>query len=446
MRRFLQDNLKTAIIIVLFLLMLITGYYAYVLREQYINTRLNTYNEAFSNLVNYVNNVENYLAKAMISKTPEYSADTLVQIWRDSNLASAYLSQIPLTNDALMQTSKFLNQVSDYSYTISKKNIRQEELTPEDFENLETFHRFALDLENTLNTLANELNNQFWNWENIAPTNQFAQAVANVDMFENIDSNLNEYEGLIYDGAYSDHVEKIEKKGLTGEDITEDKAEKIAREVFVGKIINVNRNGLIKNAQIPYYDFSINYSEDRSANIAISKKGGHIIYASLDRMVEENKLSQEEANEKGKEFLEAHEFTNMKETYYMKEENIVTINYAYEQDGVIMYPDLIKVKVALDDGEILGIETTGYLNSHTERELVSEEISIEEARENINENLEITSERKAVIPTKWKSEILCYEFQGKVNDKEFLVYINVETGKEEDILVILNTPGGTLTT
>ena len=111
-----------------------------------------------------------------------------------------------------------------------------------------------------------------------------------------------------------------------------------------------------------------------------------------------------------------------------------------------MYPDLIKVKVALDDGEILGIETTGYLNSHTERELVSEEISIEEARENINENLEITSERKAVIPTKWKSEILCYEFQGKVNDKEFLVYINVETGKEEDILVILNTPGGTLTT
>ena len=235
MRRFLQENFKTAIIIVLFLLMIITGYYAYVLREQYINTRLNTYNEAFSNVVNYVNNVENYLAKAMISKTPEYSADTLVQIWRDSNLASAYLSQIPLTNDALMQTSKFLNQVSDYSYTISKKNIRQEELTPEDFDNLETFHRFALDLENTLNTLSNELNNEFWNWENIAPTNQFAQAVANVDMFQNLDSNLNEYEGLIYDGAYSDHVEKIEKKGLTGEYISEEDAKKIAKEVFVRK-------------------------------------------------------------------------------------------------------------------------------------------------------------------------------------------------------------------
>ncbi len=218
------------------------------------------------------------------------------------------------------------------------------------------------------------------------------------------------------------------------------------KKFLCGKIVNFTSNGLIKNAQIPYYDFSIDFAEEKGANVAISKKGGHIIYASLDRKVEENKISQEEAGEKAKEFLETHEFTNMKETYYMKEENIVTINYAYEQEGVIMYPDLIKVKVALDDGEILGIETTGYLNSHTERELVEEQISLEEARENINENLEITSERKAVIPTKWKSEILCYEFQGKVNDKEFLVYVNVETGREEDILVILNTPGGTLTT
>ena len=56
----------------------------------------------------------------------------------------------------------------------------------------------------------------------------------------------------------------------------------------------------------------------------------------------------------------------------MKEENVITVNYAYEQDGVIVYPDLIKVKMALDNGEVLGIETTGYLNSHTERELVKD--------------------------------------------------------------------------
>lgn len=444
MKKFLKENIKTVILIVLFLLMLITGYYAYTLREQYINTRLNTYNEAFSNVVNYVNNVENYLAKAMISKSPEYSADTLVQIWRDSSLANSYLAQIPLTNETLMQTSKFLNQVSDYSYTMSKKNIRQESLTDDDFENLQTLHKYSLELENTLNTLGNELNSKEWSWDNIKPANQFAQAVSNVDMFGNIDSNLNEYEGLIYDGAYSNHVEKADKKGLTGEDINEEKAKQIAKDFFGGEVNEIISN-FIEKASIPYYDVSIEYKNKQAASVAVSKKGGHIIYASLNRDVKEDKLSEAEADKRGKEFLDKKGFKNMRETYYIKEGNIVTVNYAYEQNGTIIYPDLIKVKIALDNGQILGIETTGYLNSHTKREIGETKITLEEAKEKINDKLKITSERKAIIPTKWKTEILCYEFQGKVDDKEFLVYVNAQTGKEENILVILETPGGTLT-
>ena len=447
MSKFIKENTKTILIIVLFLLMLITGYYAYNLREKYINSRLNTYNEAFSNVVNYVNNVENYLAKAMISKSPEYSTEALTQIWRDSNLAEAYLSQIPLSTEGLSQTSKFLNQLSDYSYTLSKKSIGQEELGDEDFNNLQMFHQYALELENTLNQLSSELNEGVINWDSIGNGNRFAQAVSNMNVFSNIDSNLNEYEGLIYDGAYSDHVEKAEKKGLTGEDIDEETAKKKAEEFF-GKdnIKEIKNNGFIENAQIPCYDFSVELNDNKgNANIEISKKGGHVIGTFRDREVKEEKISLEEANVKGKQFLESKGFKNMKETYFMREGNIVTVNYAYSQNDIVMYPDLIKVKIALDNGEVIGIETSGYLNSHTERNLAAPKISIEEAKSKINNKLQIKSEKMAVIPTEWKTEILCYEFQGMVDDKEFLVYINVETGEEEDILVILNTPGGTLT-
>ena len=55
------------------------------------------------------------------------------------------------------------------------------------------------------------------------------------------------------------------------------------------------------------------------------------------------------------------------------------------------------------------------------------------------------SEGLAIIPTEWKTELFCYEFKGKVDDTEFLVYINAENGNEENILVIINTPNGTLT-
>ena len=140
----------------------------------------------------------------------------------------------------------------------------------------------------------------------------------------------------------------------------------------------------------------------------------------------------------------------MKETYYLKQNGIVTINYAYEQktlsgERIVMYPDLIKLKVALDTGEVLGIETQGYLNSHTERKIPENLISKEKAKEVLNKELQIESENLAIIPTEWKTEVLCWEFKGKVEDNEFLLYINAETGKEEDILVIVNTPDGTLT-
>ena len=161
-------------------------------------------------------------------------------------------------------------------------------------------------------------------------------------------------------------------------------------------------------------------------------------------------LTQERADEIAKEFLNNHGYSNMKETYYLKQNGIVTINYAYTQtnsnnETVTIYPDLIKVKVALDDGSILGIETSGYLNSHTERTFETNIISKEKAKEVLNKDLEIMSEGLALIPTKWNTEVYCWEFKGKVEDNEFLVYINAQTGKEEDILLIVNTPDGTLT-
>jgi len=91
------------------------------------------------------------------------------------------------------------------------------------------------------------------------------------------------------------------------------------------------------------------------------------------------------------------------------------------------------------------METSGYLNNHTERNIETPLVSIEEAKDSLNKNLEITSQGLAIIPTEWKTEIFCYEFKGKINETDFLVYVNAETGEEENVLVIINTPNGILT-
>ena len=250
----------------------------------------------------------------------------------------------------------------------------------------------------------------------------------------------------MYDGAFSEHLTNEEKKGLTGENVDEEKAKQVVTQLInQDKIKEISSLGLSENATIPSYTFSVQTSDNKSVSVSISQKGGHVIYMNYDREVTSEIIQQEEANNIGKEFLAKHGFENMKETYYLKQDGIVTINYAYNQDGVVMYPDLVKVKVALDNGEILGIETTGFLNNHTIRDLSKIKISKEEAKKTLNKQLNIESEGLAYIPTEWRTEILCYEFKGNVEGKEFLVYINAENGREEDILVIKDTPNGTLT-
>ena len=447
----LQDRHMLSIIVVLVSILIIMGLYIYKKQRDYRQASENSYNMAFFELVDYVQNVNTYLAKALISSSSEQGAETLTNVWREANLAGAYLAQIPINSNELENTAKFLNQVSEYSYSLSRKNIKGEKLSDEDMKKLEELRKYSNDLENTLNQLSADLNDGRIKWGELTKKGNavFATQVSNIskDSFGNMEENFHEYSGLIYDGAFSEHITSAEKKGLTGENIDENEAENIAKK-FIGedKIDEITSNGKSENGNIISYDFSAKLKdEDRVISISVSEKGGHIVYMNSNRDINAEIISQEEADKLGKKFLDEHGFKNMKETYYLKQNGIVTINYAYLQDEVTVYSDLIKLKVALDNGEILGIETTGYLNSHEERNIGDIKISKEDATKNLNKKLDIKSENLAIIPTEWKTEILCWEFKGTIDGMDFLVYVNANTGKEEDILLIINTPNGTLT-
>ena len=453
MKEKLKNKKTLGIVIVMAIVIIGIGIFAYNKQKEYRQASENSYNMAFFELVDYVQNVETYLAKSLVSTTPEHGAETLTHVWREADLAQSYLAQLPIGTEELSNTAKFLNQVSDYSYSLSRKNIYNEGLTQEDLDNLKKLHDYSVELKNTLVQLSADMNDGRISWGelNKKGNNVFAQQVSNLsqDSFSSLEENFHEYAGLIYDGAFSEHLTNPERKGLTGEEVDEETAkQKVIQYYGANRIQEITLNGISENGNIPSYDFYVKLKEtekNNDATISISKKGAHIVMANYNREIEAEILTQEQANEKGKQFLEQLGVKNMKETYYLKQSGIVTINYAYEQNGVIVYPDLIKLKIALDNGEILGIETTGYLNSHYERNIIEPKITQEQAKKTINKNLEITSEKLAIIPTEFQTEVFCWEFKGKVDGTEFLVYINAENGREEDILVLLNTPEGTMT-
>ncbi len=405
------------------------GSYCYSLSSENSIAQENKYNYSFSEVVNYINNIENYLAKAMISKSTTHSAETLNKIWADSNLAIVYFENIPFVNEGSNKSIKFLNQVSDYCYTLSRKSLNGEELTEEDFANLKTLYNYSLNLKNVLNELSRELNNGTISWEDLNTKTDLAFEEEDINIFSSIESNFDDYEGLIYDGAYSDYVKQTEKLGLTGDDIDEETAKSKVQGFFENqRIKEITSNGIINGDDIESYSFTLKTEQNEDISVDVSKKGGWFVNVLSDKDVKEEKISAEEAVELGKDYLSKMGYSNMKETYYTKLQNIITVNYAYYENNITMYPDLIKVKIALDDGDILGMEAAGYLNNHIARQNLNVGISLDEAKSKLNKNLEILSEGLAVIPEEsTKEEIFCYEFKGKVENREFLVYINALT-------------------
>ena len=431
--------------VILLIVIAILGYNLYEQKNKYATITENDYNKAFYEVVDYVQNVKTYLAKTMVSKTAEHGAEMLTHVWRESNLAQSYLGMLPIESQELENTEKFLNQISEFSYSLSRKTIEGNELSDDDMSKIKELYNYSNDLSNTLNEMSDELNNGTLKWADLMKNTESSE-ITEVSGFDVVEDNFHEFTGLIYDGAFSEHITSSEKKGLTGEDIDEETAKQKAEE-FIGKdkIKETKSNGYVENGDIPVYRFEITTNEEQNIGISISKKGGHVVFLNYNRNVTEEKISPEEAVQKGKEYLNNKGFPNMQETYYLKENGFITVNYAYKQNNVVIYPDLIKVKIALDNGEIIGLESTGYLNNHYERNISKNLISIEDAKKQLTNNIEIKSEGLAIIPTEWNTEILCYEFKGKVEDIDFIAYINAETGEEEDILIITNTPNGTLT-
>ena len=449
MKKKLKKMLMYIIYAVLIIAIAILGYKLYQKNNESVIASENLYNQSLNELIDYMENVENYLAKSTISTSAKYGAETLTHLWREANLAQTYLSMLPIQSQELENTEKFLNQISDYSYSLSRKNINGENLSEDDLNNLKDLYKYCDELNNVISQINSDLNSGNIKWSDLTGDGRvdYAQQVSsNLDVITAMEDNFHEYSGLIYDGAYSEHITSVEKKGLTGNDLSEEETTNIVKQ-FIGEdnINEISNLGFSENATVPSYTYTVKTKNDGDVTIAISKKGGHIVYLNTNREIKVENLNFDQANEKGKEFLKQKNIENMEQTYYLKNDGIITINYAYSQDGVIMYPDLIKLKIALDNGQILGMETSGYLNNHTIRDISGAKISKEDAKKNLNKNLDIQSEKLAVIPTEWKTEILCYEFKGKIEDKEYLVYINASTGEEQDILIITNTPTGVLT-
>lgn len=427
-------------------------------RNDYRNYLQGEYNKNMYDLITSVTNIRVNLNKAAIVGSREQSIIVFEDIFRNSSIASIRLHSLPLSPEVTSNTSKLISQVGDFCYSLSLSASEGRDLTEEEYKNIETLKKESQELENQLKNVSEDISGGNVKWGEIRKKVSGINVSSDkgdkelVEKFGNIQKQIAQYPALIYDGPFSDNYQDIKPRINDEKEITEKQAEDIAKKIVGSdRVSNIEYRKDEGKTRIEAYRFYIgikgrNEKKSEKVTCEISKRGGRVLYLIDDKSIGKPSVEPIKAVDIGIEYLKKAGYKDMASTYVMNYDNSVVINYVYKQGDIIIYPDQIKLKIALDDGSIIGIESEKYLVSHVDkRDLPNTKISAEKAKEKVGKKLQINSVRLTVIPTSTNKEALCYEFSGIYNNDSFKVYIDAITGYEQRIIQIINTPNGQLT-
>ncbi len=411
-----------------------------VSKEQALKNEIHTAQlRALDELSEYLADLTVSLQKSRYAGTQDDLVRYAANLKSGAEKAKSCLAGLPMGDTALDRTHLFLSQVGDYSMSLA----RGDTITEQDFATLGKLRSYADTLTQEVSAIYDDVSSGRYPIEQLstATDSQNAAAAAPGDTVL-LEDSFQGYPRLIYDGPFSDHMltktpALIKNKTL----VTRERAKAVAA-VIAGLDEEALIMGSDEEGDLPSYGFKTD-----TLAVSITKNGGIPVYMLKDRKInfDEANLTHAFGVTMAKEYLSRIGMSDMKETYFYANEGVLTVNFAYEKDGILYYTDLVKVSVALDDGEVLAFDARGYIMNHTIRSFGDPTLTVSEAADIMSKFLTRQGWRLCVIPTSYQQEMLTYEFRAKGrNSENLLIYINADTGVEENILILLETDEGTL--
>lgn len=413
--------------------------------SRYKNAVEGRYQMALNDLADYTTNIKTTLEKTIYANTSAQQQPSLAKLMSMAEGAKSALSQLPMSSGQANDVQKYFAQVGDYSFYALSKIAKNEELGEKERQTLKTLYKYACDLELSVGDMAAAyadgsvpIGEQITLKGNIGELGQTEELTLDGG-FREMNEGFADYPTMIYDGPFSDHI--ANRKSVFLKDMPEVSREQA--QIIAAEFLKTEKKGLIyegdTKGNLPTYNFA-------SANgyITVTKKGGYVdIYKSTETFGNTTLSYDDALSEAKKRLLEIFR-ADFTESYYTISDNVCTINLAYTENNIVYYPDLVKVSVSLQTGEIVGYCATGYLMSHTDRGELSPKISESTAQSVLSDELKLRSVKKALIPTSGYDEVLTYEFTCEAGNETLLVYINCETALEEQMYIVMKSDDGVL--
>lgn len=400
-------------------------------RDEYKQHLELSYQESLYQLSANVYNVESNLSKLSVSGDTASQITILSDLSRNCDNASEGLSQLPINTADTYKTQKFLSQVGDFSVNLRRKLVAGGKITEADEDNIEKMLKLNEELSEKIVSLTIDVGTDYKITDmphpgKNPPPNYFG------DSIRDMNGESLQYPELIYDGPFSDAIENKRAVQDLNNIIPVEEAQAKTEQAFSG-MGDVTVTYLERaDSDMSTYSFRVvaGGNEYYVQNCVCS---GKIVLLSANVTAGEESKSDKDCRDIAEKFAVKLGYEDtLKAVWSSKEGKYCFVQLAPVIEGTVYYTDTIKVKVSAD-GTVCGFESFAYQCNAANRKTYKHKLSASEAAKNLKDGVEVTSIRKAVIP-RHGGEVLTYEYICEYKGKEYYIYLNAETGAEENLL------------
>ncbi|MBS4199523.1 germination protein YpeB [Bacillus sp. FJAT-49732] len=439
--------IRNILIVVLIIGIAGTTYWGYQEHQEknaiLINTE-NNYQRAFHDLSYQMDVLHEKIGTALAMNSKKSLSPALADVWRITSDARGQVGQLPLTLMPFNKTEDFLTNIGNFSYRTAVRDLDKEPLSNNEYTLLKKMYSQSDEIRNELRKVQHLVLKNNLRWMDVEMALATGKENADntiIDGFKTVDMRA---KGFDEENLQDPTVVAFQKKEqnydhLKGNTISKDEAIALAKK-YSG-IKSVNESRVVENGKGSPFDFySVNLDDGKGdgASLDITKKGGYPIWLINHRDIGSQKLSLNDAMVKASDFLKNHGFEKLDAAESMQYDTIGLFTYVTNQNGVRIYPESIKVKVALDNGQIIGFAANDYLKGRKDRKISKPKLSLNDAKGYLNTNVKVMEDRLAVIINELGKEVLCYEFIGTMDQDTYRIYINAENGIEEKVEKLKN--------
>lgn len=426
------------IVTLLFIGTALWGYQEYQAKNAIQIQAENQYQRAFHDLTYHVDMLQDELGRtlAVHAASKDMHRKNLVNIWRLTGEAQSELNQLPLSAMPSDKTEEFLSRISNLAYRTSLRDMTKEPLTEDEIKTLKTLHTNSKEIATDLQKIQQQVMSDGLRWMDVASMKDDRSGAEQpiLQGFDGVNTKVGAYSEVNWGPTVANIFSRRTVKMLTGKEVSEEEIMKKAVKLM--KPHEVEPAKLTKNGnKTDYQTYTVRAQHkngEGEISIDFTKQG--VVLSYMDsRPVDKSSITVAEAKDNAAGFIKRHEFEEMKPVRTRNSGHIETITFVPVKEQVLIYPMQVQIKVALDTGDIVGVQAADYVYGANEVKDVSikPKLTKQQALERVNSDLKVSYERLAVVKNEVMQSVLCYEIGGTMGKQSYRVYINADTGAEE---------------